>query len=347
MDWSTRKPAREGTVSRSKRSDGGIDTDRDGSPFHTTADIETTRSERYRALLDEYIVAPCRIIWEDIRVRVGFAIVLFYVLVGTLGVVFVAPPATGQGPIGIGAFQSLDYPLGTDGLGKNLLSVTVHATTPVLKMITAGAVFSTGIATIWGTFAGYKGGRFDRILMSISDIVMTIPGLPLTIILAAIVQPESPFVIGIILTINVWAGFSRKLRSQVMTIRGDAYVEASRTMGLSTPRIVLKDVLPNVMPYITVNFVTSARRVIISSVALYFLGVLPRSAANWGTTLQNAFNNGALYDMSMIHWFLVPLVSIVLLSLGLILLGQGLDRVFNPRIRARHAKSVGDGEPAD
>lgn len=326
-------------MSRSKVSDGGSVTG-EQSPFHTTADVETTRTERYRAVLDEYLAAPFRIMWEDLRARVGLGIVVFFVLVGTVGVVLVDAPAAGDGPLTLGPFQTLEFPLGTDGIGQGVLAATIHATTPILKMITAGAVFSTSMATVWGTVAGYKGGTVDRVMMSISDIVMTIPGLPLLIVILVILQPESPYVIGIILSIHVWAGFSRKLRSQVLTIRENSYVEASRTMGLSTYRVVLKDILPNVMPYITVNFVTSARRVIISSVALYFLGVLPRSTANWGTTMTNAYQNGAMYNMGKVHWFLVPLVFLVLLSLGLILLGQGLDRVFNPRIRARHAKSI-------
>lgn len=326
-------------MSPSKLPDGGSVSDSQ-SPFYTTADVETSRSERYRVLFDEYVLAPSRIMWKDLRVRVGLGIVLFFVFAGTIGTLIIEAPAAGDGPLLVGAFQSLQFPLGTDNIGRGLLAVTVHATTPILQMITAGALFSTGLATVWGTFAGYKGGTIEQIMMSLSDIVMTIPGLPLVIVITAILQPSSPYMIGIILSIHVWAGFSRKLRSQVLAIRENSYVEASRTMGISSPRVVLKDILPNVMPYITVNLVTSARQVIISSVALYFLGVLPRSSANWGTTMTNAYNNGALYDLGMTHWFLIPLIALVLLSLGLILLGQGLDRVFNPRIRARHTQST-------
>jgi len=334
-------------VSRSERTDGGVPAEsRDAreSPFHTTADVEESRSDRVRALFDEYVAAPTRIVWNDLRVRIGFVILFVYVFAGTIGVALVSPPAASEGPLLVGALQTFEFPLGTDGLGQDVFALLVHATRPILQMIAAGAVFSTGLATVWGTVAGYKGGQVDRVLMTIADIVMTIPGLPLVIVLAAILQPESPYVIGIILSSHVWAGFARKLRSQVLTIRENSYVEASRTMGLSTPRIVTKDVLPNVMPYITVNFVSSARRVIIASVGLYFLGVLPRTTANWGTTMQDAYNKGALYDLSAVHWFLAPMVAIVVFSLGLILLGQGLDRVFNPRIRARHAKTVATDE---
>ena len=108
-------------------------------------------------------------------------------------------------------------------------------------------------------------------------------------------------------------------------------------MGISTPRIIVKDIIPNLMPYITVNFVFAARYVMFASVGLYFLGVLPYSAQNWGVTLNFAYSNGALFSWQAAHWLLAPMIAIMGLSLGLILLGQGLDRVFNPRVRTRMA----------
>jgi len=233
----------------------------------------------------------------------------------------------------------LRRPLGTQDTGKDIFAQLIYATPPMLKMVAAGAVFSTGLATVWGAFSGYVGGAVDRLMMAISDIVITIPGLPLIIVLAAIIEPEDPVVVGIILSLHTWAGFSRALRSQVLTIREEPYVEASRTIGVSTSSIVFKDVLPNLMPLVMVNFVTGARRVIISSVGLYFLGILPFSTFNWGVMMNYAYNSGALYDMNYAHWFLAPMITIVLFSLGLILLGQGMDRIFNPRIRAKHMKT--------
>jgi len=119
--------------------------------------------------------------------------------------------------------------------------------------------------------------------MSISDFFMAIPGLPLVIILAITFNPENPIFVGVILTINYWAGLGRSLRSQVLTIREDSYVEASRTMGVSTWQIMVKDIIPNLMPYVTVNFVFAARYTIFASVGLYFLGVLPYTGKPWGS----------------------------------------------------------------
>lgn len=344
--------------------------ERDETPFETTSDIEVSRTDRYRAFVDGAILAPARIIWNDRRVRYGLAIVLLYFLAGTVGVMIFEFPQTNYSRRLIGPFNPSytthwfglsdfsiviggwswtftgfwTYPLGTTGVGKGILALLVHSTPFMLKMIFGGVIFSTSLGTIWGTVAGYTGGRVDRVMMTISDIVMTIPGLPLIFVLAAVWTPTNPYMIGILLCINTWAGISRSLRSQVLTVRQESYVEASRTMGIGKPSIILKDVLPNLAPLIVVYFVTGARGIIFKSVGLYFIGILPFTSLNWGVMLNLAYKANALLNMDIAYWFIAPMVTVVLISLGLILLGQGLDRVFNPRIRARHAKTGQSGE---
>ena len=305
---------------------------------------QTERKERYRHFVDEYVRAPFAILWSDWRSKVGMLIVLGYVLMGTVAVRFVEEPYSNQGERYLQPMETLQYPLGTDGTGQDLFGLVVHATPDMLIMILAGSVFSTIIATIVGTLSGYKGGPIDRALMVVTDVMMTIPGLPLIIVLAAIFEPRHPAIVGLILSVNVWAGLARSLRSQVLTLRDQSYVEASRIMGVSTRSILTKDVIPNLMPYILINFVNSARNVIFNSVALYFLGVLPYTNLNWGVVLEQGYNSPALHSLELMHWILVPLVTIVFLSFGLILLSQGFDRVFNPRIRAKHTKSAPDDE---
>ena len=315
--------------------------------FATQSEIERTPTERLRTRLDRSVLTPVKIVWTDWRGRVGAAIILLYLLVGTVGVVLVAQPAYAQGPRSLDLFENLAYPLGTDNLGRSLFGMTVHATPPMLKMIAGGSVFATGLATAVGTFAGYKGGTVERILMTLTDTMMAIPGLPLVIVLGAVFEPRNPFLVGIILSIGAWAGLARTLRSQVLTIREETYVEASYAMGLSTRRIIYTDVLPNLMPYILVNFANSARRVIYSSVALYFLGVLPITSDNWGVMLDRAYQAGALWNTGVLHELLVPLFAIFLLSLGLILFSQGTDRLFNPRIRAKHTTQATETSDED
>lgn len=306
------------------------------SPFETVSDVSLSRTDRLKAFLQEWVITPFRILMEDKRTVLGFAIVAGYVLMGTLGVLLVEAPKSNEGPRLVPPFQSLQFPFGTDAMGQGLFAMIVHATPAMLKMLVSGAIFATFMATAIGTFAGYKGGAIDSVLTTIMDITLTIPGLPLIIVIAATFQPKDPFVIGILLTINVWAGLARSIRSEVLTLRQESYVEAARTMGVPTHRIITHNILPNLMPYILINFMNAGRTVIFNSVGLYFLGLLPFTALNWGVMLNMAVSSGALGTWKTLHWVFFPTATIILLSYGMIMLSQGMDKIFNPRVRARN-----------
>ena len=330
-------------MKRTESTDGGEFT------FQTSSTIETTRTDRFRDFYEEFIYKPSLVAWSDWRTRIGGLLLLVYLLLGTVGAAFWRQPTSNQAPTYVPPFHNWAYPLGTTNSGVDLTAMIIHATPNMLIMVIAGGVWATGIALVLGTVAGYKGGRVDWLITSFSDVAMSIPGLPLIMILAVVLSPRSPVIMGILITINYWAGLGRAIRSQVLTLRENSYVEASRTMGVSTTRILMKDVIPNLMPYVLVNFVNAARYVIFASVGLYFLGVLPISMLNWGVILNNAYSNGgALYLPSLAYWLAFPLIAIMGLSLALILLAQGLDRVFNPRVRTRLAgESTSTVEPAE
>lgn len=333
MGKSTRESVEVIPVSR-------IDSDTSLLTVETEDQRTESRSEILRELLDVLVLAPVRIMWSDWRTRLGVTVILSYVLLGTIGVLVFDQPTTSQHRY-LPPLQNLAYPLGTNNLGESVFHKIVHATPSMLKMIAAGAVFSTTVATVVGTLSGYKGGRVDSILTYFTDVAMTIPGLPLVILLSAIFPPRSPYLVGILLTVNAWAGLARAIRSQVLTLRSRSYVEASRIMGVPVHQILYNDILPNIMPYVLVNFVNSARGVIFGSVALYFIGILPFTTENWGVMMNRAYSTGgALYTWQTAHWLIAPMAAIVIISLGLILFAQGTERLFNPRIRARHAKTT-------
>lgn len=323
------------------RTDGG----NVSSPFEIVSEYEESRWDRYRKLYDAYIYAPVSIVWRDWRARIGFTLILLYLLMGLVGPLLIEPTEVTEGPALIQPFQNWEYPLGTDNMGRDLLSQTVYSTTTILKMIASGAVFTVGIGTIVGALAGYKGGLLDTVLSSITDVFINLPGFPLVMILAALLPVGSnPYMVGVLLSVGAWGGLARAIRSQVLTIRHEAFVEASRGMGIPTHRIVFKEIIPHLMPYVVINLTNAARRVIFEAVALYYLAILPFSSSslNWGIMLNQAYEEGAHYTAGALHWFLVPMVTIVGISIGLILLGQSLDRVFNPRVRARHERTTAE-----
>jgi len=330
--------------------------------------VETTRTEQLYRFFDLYVYAPASVAWSDLRAKIGTTVLAFFILLGTVGTMIVPQPQVNEGPNYLSWFHDSAFVqtqietgvvvpslgewviplmtpnnfLGTDALGQSVFKQTVHSTPAMLKMAFAGAVVATSIAVIVGTVGGYKGGRVDSVLMTLTDIVLTIPGLPLVILIASVYPPKSPFLVGLILAIDNWPGLARSLRSQVLTIREESYIEAARTMDISTGRIVGRDIISPLMPYIVINAANAARGVIFESVGLYFLGVLPFSVQNWGVMMNLAYKRGSAMANPAYsgHWLYVPMFAIILFSLGFILFAQGMDRVFNPRLRARHAKTT-------
>lgn len=309
----------------------------ESSPFRSTAEHEATWGDLILDLLDIWVFTPIRILWNDYRGRLGVIILGIYVLMGTVGTVVVPKPAIGQGPSLAQPFESLQHPLGTDGLGQDLLGLMVHATPFMFQMIISGAIFGGVLGIAIGLIAGYEGGNIDKALMTITDTLASIPGLPLLLILVALIEPKNPYLIGIILNIQGWTGGARGVRSQTLAIRKKEYVEASEVMGESKSNVLFKDVLPELLPMIVFGFLGGATTIIQASVGLYFLGILPISHLNWGVVLQHAYErSGALYSLEAAHWLLVPAITITGLTIAFVMLAQAFDLVFNPRVRARH-----------
>lgn len=341
--------------------------------------VEVTLRDRMQEFYRNRIYEPGVVVFDDWRFIVGGFILLMYVLVATIGVWLVPypdqpspftpdlrlmPAFDWHSLLNIGGFNlayptfhDIAYPLGTTKTGRSIFGLVIHSTPKMLIMVISGGVFATVIATVLGTVAGYKGGRVDGAISMFIDIAMTIPGLPLVMVLALALQdlelfgiglgfeqlgslPEPlnilrPATIGMIIMINYWGGLGRAIRSQVLTLRQENYVEASRTMGVSSWKIILKDVIPNLMPYILINFVNAARFVVFSAVGLYYLGVLPTDVANWGVMINDSYEQGAIAGLSIWNWLFPPVIAMLILALGLILLSQSLDRVFNPRVRTK------------
>jgi len=337
----------------------------------TDATEAMTARERWAAWFDLWIAAPARIMWSDRRTRYGSIIIGLYLFMATVGVWLTESPELNEaeplrGPFlgGIVPFQeggwlvmqdtalfgasipwpTLQFVFGTNGNGQDLFELLVHATPAMMKMAFAGGVATTLVGVIVGTAAGYKGGRTESILMTATDIQMAVPGLPLLIVLAVAIEPKDPLVVGLLLSVDAWAGLSRSLHSQVLALRSETYVEASRVAGLSSISILRDDILPNIMPFVLINFMGNSIRVISASVGLYFLGVLPYTNLNWGVMINNAYGGGALFSSSSWHWLFLPIFIIAFLSYGIILFSQGMDRVFNPRVRAEKSDTTDAGD---
>jgi len=336
---------------------------REGNPVETdggraqTNPLETLKSrssadvEDPNALAEffrQYVVTPVSILRHDWRAIVGFLIVVFYILMGTVGTRIYPETGVRDGPLLQPPFQDMAYPLGTDDLGRDLLGLMIYSTPEMLIMMGTGAAFTVVMGGLVGITAGYKGGVVDSLLSTVTDIAINLPGIPVVLVLSVIFQPEDPVALGLLLSLAAWSGLARALRSQVLTLRNEAFVESARAMGIPDYRILFKSVLPHLAPYMVVNLVQAMRNVIFAAAGLYFIGVLPFDQPNWGVVLNWAYEKRAHQRPELLYWIIVPCVVIIGISIGLILLAQSLDRVFNPRLRAKYNRAdVEEAEEGD
>ncbi|WP_194891459.1 ABC transporter permease [Catenulispora pinisilvae] len=265
---------------------------------------------------------------------IGLAIIVFFVLLAICGPWFYGRLAVD--PNSLYAAPSAKHWLGTDFAGSDVLQEVVTGARYVLATAALSALFTSLFGVTIGLVAGYQRGLTDSALMRLTDFVLTIPGLPLLIILSTVWNFGSPWKMGLILGVTGWGGVARAVRSQALSLRERGFLEAARGLGLSRRHILLKEMLPNVAPYAAMQLMLSMIAFIGAEVGLFFLGLVPFSSTNWGVMLNQAvFSGGAMETPSALIYLLAPLVCILVLTLGIVLFLDAIDELFNPRLRER------------
>ncbi len=284
------------------------------------------------------------IIFSNKKAAVGFLILLGFLLMATVGPLVVEYPRSYTCEIYLKPTilqwpPSLEHPLGCDYRGADIFAQIVWGSPIVLEIAFIAGIITTLVGITIGMTAGFIGGRVDSVLMVITDVAMTIPGLPLLILLATIIRTSNPLVIGLILSVTAWTGLARSIRSQVLSMKNREFIEAAILQGLPWWRIVFGEIMPNLMSFIAINFIFATIGAVYGSVGLYFLGVLPFTSFNWGIMLNTAYSQaGALFSLNTIHYIMAPIIAIVLLQTGLVLFSYAVDEIFNPRLRERAVK---------
>jgi peptide/nickel transport system permease protein len=275
--------------------------------------------------------------WRVLRRKpgrmIGFGIVVFYILMATVGPLLY-PKFLPMNPADIYAPPSWAHPLGTDFQGTDVLAEIVTGSTYVLEAAFLAALCHMVIGAGLGLLAGYRRGFTDALIMRLADFILTVPGFPLLVVLSIIWNFGSPLAMGLVLGITGFGGLARAVRSQTLSIRERGYVESAKALGLSDWHVVLKEIFPNVAPYVAMNLLTSFTGSIYAQVGLFFLGVVPFSVNNWGVMLNLAFfQAGAMYTTSSLMYLLSPMAAILLLTFGVVLLLDAVDELLNPRLR--------------
>ncbi|MBL7166837.1 MAG: ABC transporter permease [Dehalococcoidales bacterium] len=225
---------------------------------------------------------------------------------------------------------SAQYLLGTDNLGRDLLSRIIYGARISMIIGLAATSLSTIISTVIGVASGYFGGFVDMVLQRLVDAWMVFPGLVLLMAIISLLGPGLWQII-IVLGVSLGIGGSRVIRSAVMAIKENTYMEAARAVGCSPMVIATRHILPNIMAPIIVLFSTRVAGVILAEASLSFLGLgIPPPVPSWGGMLSGA---GRTY-MTRAPWMAIwPGLALTIVVYGVNMFGDAVRDLLDPRLR--------------
>ena len=247
----------------------------------------------------------------------GIIIILFFVLVALL-----ADLISPYDPSALGvAYQkpSREHLLGTNDLGQDIFSEMIYGVRVSLFLGIFSALIVTFVGSVFALIAGYYGGTADRIICAVTDIAMAVPSLPLTLLLIAYLK-SGVFSLVLAISITAWTGTARILRSRVRQICQLPYIQIEKTLGVKTPVILFRHVLPNLKDILLTRMALSVSGAMMTESGLSFLGLGTYGQKSWGNILHFAFFRNSILR-GQVWWYLPPIICICIAVMGFMLVG--------------------------
>jgi peptide/nickel transport system permease protein len=224
---------------------------------------------------------------------------------------------------------SPEHPLGTDDVGRDVLSRLIHASRISLTVGIAVSVLAVTLGTLVGSIAGYYGGRTDNLISGGINVLLSIPLIPLAMVLGAFLKTDLLFIV-LILGLLSWTGTSRVVRAEFLSLKEREFVLSARAIGVSDRRIIARHILPNVAAVIIVAATLQVATAILAESVLSYLGYgIQPPAASWGNMLQNAQRFFRTHPLLAIY----PGILISLTVICINFVGDGLRDALDPRLR--------------
>ncbi|MFB6300708.1 MAG: ABC transporter permease [Halobacteriales archaeon] len=265
----------------------------------------------------------------------GLSIVAFFLILGLVGPMIApyepdAKFANEDGTLMRFSEPSADHPFGTTALGRDVFSQTLVSARVSIIIGLIGAAISIFIGTTVGIVSAYYGGWVDDALMRFTDIMYGIPFLPFIIVMVLMIGPGL-FNIIIAISLILWRSTARVVRSQVLSIKERPYIEAAHAVGVSDTRMILRHLLPNVLPLVTLYGAFNVATSILTEASIAFLGFGDPTRISWGKMLFQAYTASAM--RTAWWWVLPPGIAITLLVIAVFMIARAYEAVTNPDLQ--------------
>ena len=284
--------------------------------------------------------------WLNPKLLIGGGMVLFIILLGLVGPLFwdtklarVGSTELNLPPVGITIevdgvkyVGTMKNPLGTESNGRDMLALIITGAPMSLQVGILTALIGMTVGVILGSAAGYLGGWVDNVVRTLSDSVITIPSLAVLITISAYVRQIELSTMALILALFAWPAPTRYVRAQVLTLRERGYVRMARLSGVPPLEIMIKEMVPNMLPWLAASMSGNISGAILAASSLEALGLGPTRIPTLGMTIYYSIRAVAILR-GMWWWWGFPILTLVLIFLGLFLMATGLDEIANPRLR--------------
>ena len=263
----------------------------------------------------------------------GICVLLGIVIFASIGTLVIPYSPVRMGSVPRDLPPSIAHPLGTDSLGRDILAQICFGTLLSLQVGFLAGIVGFVVALAVAFIGGYRGGNLDGVLTILTEVFLTTPSIVVLILVASVIRKVDIPLMAFIIATFAWAWPAKTIRAQALSLKERGYIYLSKLSGLNSIEIIVKHMIPNILPFLGSYFAVVVGAAMISEVGLEVIGLGPVQTITLGMILHWAMMESAVVR-ELIWWWLPPCIMLFLIFLSLFLIQRGLDVIANPKLKS-------------